>query len=93
MAARLEDYIGKVTVADGAWGTELDKLGCPPGYCREEWNITKPDLVEKVAAAYVAAGSKIILTNTFGANRFVSDGVQFGLNLAQQVLQCQRPIS
>jgi 5-methyltetrahydrofolate--homocysteine methyltransferase len=71
MAATVEDYAGRVTVADGAWGTELDKLGCPPGFCREEWNVSKPELVEKVAAAYVAAGSRIILTNTFGANRFV----------------------
>jgi len=71
MATSLEDYVGRVTVADGAWGTELDKLGCPPGYCREEWNVSSPELVEKVAAAYVAAGSRIILTNTFGANRFV----------------------
>lgn len=71
MVAELSCFVGKVTVADGAWGTELDKLGCPPGFCREEWNVTKPELVEKVAAAYVAAGSQIILTNTFGANRFV----------------------
>ena len=71
MAVRAEDYAGKVTISDGAWGTELDKLGCPPGFCREEWNLTKPELVGKVAAAYVNAGSQIILTNTFSANRFV----------------------
>lgn len=71
MAARVEDYTGKVTVADGAWGTELDKLGCPPGFCREEWNVSRPDLVQQVADAYVAAGARIVLTNTFGANRFV----------------------
>ncbi len=71
MTAKLEDYVGKVTVTDGAWGTELDKLGCPPGFCREEWNISQPDYVEQVASAYVAAGSRIILTNTFGGNRFV----------------------
>lgn len=71
MAARIEDYIGKVTVADGAWGTELDKLGCPPGFCREEWNVTRPDLVRQVAESYVAAGARIVLTNTFGANKFV----------------------
>lgn len=70
MALRVNDYTGKVTVADGAWGTELDKLGCPPGYCREEWNVSKPELVEKVAASYVAAGAQIILTNTFQGNRF-----------------------
>jgi len=71
MAARVEDYVGKITISDGAWGTELDKLGCPPGFCREIWNVEKPELVEQVAAAYVAAGSQIILTNTFGGNRFV----------------------
>ncbi len=69
MAIRAEQFKGKVTVADGAWGTELDKLGCPAGYCREEWNVSRPDLVRKVPEAYVAAGAKIILTNTFGANR------------------------
>lgn len=71
MAARAEDFAGKVTLADGAWGTELDKLGCPPGYCREEWNVSRPEVVEQVPRAYVAAGSQVILTNTFGANRFV----------------------
>jgi methionine synthase I (cobalamin-dependent) len=71
MAARVEDYAGKVTVSDGAWGTELDKLGCPPGFCREEWNLSKPELVEQVAASYVTAGAQIILTNTFSGNRFV----------------------
>jgi len=71
MTINVADFLGKVTLSDGAWGTELDKLGCPPGYCRERWNLEKPDLVAKVAASYVAAGSEIILTNTFGANRHV----------------------
>lgn len=71
MPIRAEDYTGKVTIADGAWGTELDRLGCPPGFCREEWNVTRPELVLSVARSYVAAGARIILTNTFGANRYV----------------------
>jgi len=33
------------------------------------WNLTHPERVEQVAGAYVEAGSRIILTNTFGANR------------------------
>lgn len=70
MAVEVSDFAGKVTVADGAWGTELDKLGCPPGFCREEWNISKPDLVGQVASDYVEAGSKILLTNTFSANKY-----------------------
>lgn len=69
MAISVEQFKGKVTIVDGAWGTELDKLGCPAGYCREEWNVSKPDMVGKVAESYVQAGSRIILTNTFGANR------------------------
>jgi 5-methyltetrahydrofolate--homocysteine methyltransferase len=71
MALDVKQYCGKITLADGAWGTELDKLGCPAGFCREEWNITKPELVGQVAKSYVDAGSKIVLTNTFGANKFV----------------------
>ncbi len=71
MRVRAEDYAGKVTITDGAWGTEMDKLGCLPGFCREAWNVSKPELVEQVAGAYVAAGAQIILTNTFGCNRFI----------------------
>ena len=54
---------------DGAWGTQLQSLGLPIGACPDEWNLTNPEKVKEVASAYVAAGSDIILTNTFGANR------------------------
>ena len=56
-------------VTDGAWGTQLQARGLPIGACPDEWNLTQPGRVEEVAAAYVAAGSRVILTNTFGANR------------------------
>ncbi len=71
MAINAADFVGKVTICDGAWGTELDKLGRPAGACCEEWNISHPELVRQVAQSYVQAGSRIILTNTFGANRFI----------------------
>jgi len=71
MAVSVDQFAGKITIADGAWGTELDNLGCPPGFCREEWNVTDPDKVRQVASSYVEAGAQIILTNTFGANEFV----------------------
>jgi methionine synthase I (cobalamin-dependent) len=74
MTLAASEFVNKVTVADGAWGTELDKLGCPAGFCRERWNLEKPELVQQVADAYINAGSQIIITNTFGANRFVLDG-------------------
>ncbi|MFI5097192.1 MAG: homocysteine S-methyltransferase family protein [Candidatus Acidiferrales bacterium] len=59
---------GTLTLADGAWGTELQKLGAPLGSCLDEWNLLKPELVRQVAESYIQAGSKVILTNTFRAN-------------------------
>ncbi len=58
-------------VTDGAWGTELQRRGLPVGACPDAWNLSNPDRVEEVARAYVEAGSRVILTNTFGANRFI----------------------
>ncbi len=62
---------GGPVVTDGAWGTQLQQRGLEPGECPDAWNLGRPECVEAVACAYVAAGSRIILTNTFGANRFV----------------------
>ncbi len=59
---------GTLTLADGAWGTELQKLGAPLGACLDEWNLLKPEVVRQVAENYIQAGSKVILTNTFRAN-------------------------
>ena len=56
-------------ITDGAWGTQLQARGLEVGQCPDVWNLTHPDRVEEVARAYVKAGSKIILSNTFGANR------------------------
>src|SRR5512147_408506 len=56
-------------ITDGAWGTQLQQRGLPTGEFPDLWNLKHPDKVGEVAAAYVAAGSQVILTNTFGANR------------------------
>jgi methionine synthase I (cobalamin-dependent) len=56
-------------ITDGAWGTELQARGLALGDFPDAWNLTHPDRVGEVARAYVEAGSQIILTNTFGANR------------------------
>jgi len=56
-------------ITDGAWGTEFQKRGLPVGENPDTWNLAHPERVEEVARAYVAAGSQIILTNTFRANR------------------------
>lgn len=56
-------------ITDGAWGTQLQERGLPVGACPDEWNLSHPQAVESVARDYVEAGSRVILTNTFGANR------------------------
>lgn len=56
-------------LTDGAWGTELQEQGLALGEFPDLWNLTHPHRVESVARAYVEAGSQILLTNTFGANR------------------------
>lgn len=58
----------KYLVSDGAWGTMLQERGLKPGDCPEAWNLDRPDDVRAVAAAYVAAGSDIVLANTFGGS-------------------------
>ena len=65
-----EEYRGRVTVTDGAWGTQLQAAGLPPDACPDLWNLENPQAVEAVARGYVQAGSRIILSNTFRANRF-----------------------
>lgn len=57
-------------ITDGAWGTQLQARGLPIGGCPDAWNLTHSDFVAEVAREYVRAGSRVILTNTFGANRF-----------------------
>ncbi len=56
-------------LSDGAWGTQLQARGLAPGEFPDLWNLEHPDRVLEVARSYVDAGSRIILTNTFGANR------------------------
>jgi 5-methyltetrahydrofolate--homocysteine methyltransferase len=65
-------------ITDGAWGSQIQSLGLAPGDCPDNWNLENPTAVETVASSYVAAGSRIILTNTFGANRIMLE--RYGLS-------------
>lgn len=60
---------GETLILDGATGTMLQAAGLPRGGCPELWNETEPEKVKAIPAAYAAAGSDIVLTNTFGGNR------------------------
>jgi len=57
-------------VADGAMGTNLFEAGLMTGDSPELWNLAHPEKIAAVHRAMVDAGADIILTNTFGANRY-----------------------
>lgn len=57
-----------VLVGDGAMGSMLIKRGLQKGSCPELMNRTSPEVLEGIAAEYLAAGADIIETNTFGGS-------------------------
>lgn len=59
-----------VVLADGAMGTSLFQLGLDNRSSGELWNVEHPDVVASVHQGFVDAGSDVLLTNTFGANRY-----------------------
>lgn len=57
---------GEVLIADGATGTNLQKMGLKAGVLPEELVLDQPELLLTLAARFVQSGSDIILTCTFG---------------------------
>ena len=53
---------------DGGTGTLLQAQGLKGGELPETWNLLHPDRISALHRAYLAAGSNILCTNTFGAN-------------------------
>jgi methionine synthase I (cobalamin-dependent) len=54
---------------DGAMGTMLMASGLEQGGAPEAWNVSHPERIRAVHRAYVAAGSRVLLTNSFGGTR------------------------
>ena len=61
---------GRVMVSDGATWTYLQQHGLESWQCAEEFNVTNGDVVRGMASAYFDAGAEMVLTNTFGGNRY-----------------------
>ncbi|MEW5870499.1 MAG: bifunctional homocysteine S-methyltransferase/methylenetetrahydrofolate reductase [Chloroflexota bacterium] len=90
-------------LGDGAMGTMLHARGADFGertlseQCFDHLNLTHPALVTEIHAAYIQAGSQVIQTNTFGANRYklAAHGLEdqlaainrAGVDLARQAVQ------
>ena len=59
----------EVLLADGAIGTLLVSRGASPEQAKSPLNLSDPESVREVHDDYVAAGARILTTNTWDANR------------------------
>jgi 5-methyltetrahydrofolate--homocysteine methyltransferase len=57
-----------VLVADGATGTNYQRMGIEPGVAPEEWVFDEPDKVQELHRRFVEAGAQLVLTCTFGGS-------------------------
>ena len=60
---------GDILIADGATGTNYQRMGIELGVAPEEWVFDQPENVLALHRAFIDAGADIILTNTFGGTR------------------------
>lgn len=69
--AQLENVLAgeAYLVFDGAMGTMLQRSGLAAGELPELLCLTDPAVITVIHRAYVEAGSEVVTTNTFGANR------------------------
>lgn len=66
----LEALKRRILICDGAMGTQLMEAGMQSGECSEVWNVEHPDKVLAIHKRYIDAGADIVLSNTFGGNRW-----------------------
>ena len=78
---RLES--GLLMISDGGTGTFLQEHGLEPGGCPEEFNASHPDVVKLMARQYFAAGSDMVLTNSFGGSLFMQAKYGYGDRVAE----------
>ncbi len=86
----IEKIRSSITYFDGGMGTLLQEEGLKPGELPELWNISRPDVIYNIHKNYLEAGSNIITTNTFGANRLKFDNLEeiisSALNIARRAV-------
>ena len=72
MKEKIEKFNAKLksgfTFFEGGCGTILQAAGLAPGELPEEWNISHPEVIQKMHSDYIKAGADILKSNTFGAN-------------------------
>jgi len=95
----VKDMDRKITLLDGAVGTSLWHIAEANGVEKVpvwRYNIEHPEFVEELTGSYLDAGSRILLTNTFGANGpvvkrssdyTVEEVITAGVEIARRVLE------
>jgi methionine synthase / methylenetetrahydrofolate reductase(NADPH) len=58
----------RIICGDGAMGTLLLDRGVPVDRCLEELCVSEPDRIRAIHDEYIAAGARVVETNTFGGN-------------------------
>lgn len=56
-------------ILDGATGTELQKRGYMGDVSAEQWVLEHPESILDIQKSYVASGSNVLYSPSFGANR------------------------
>src|SRR4051794_25473903 len=64
----LDELGSRVVCGDGAIGTLLLNASTPIDQCLEQLCISQPERIRTIHEQYIAAGARLIETNTFGAN-------------------------
>ena len=72
-------------VLDGGMGSLLLARGMRRDERSESWNLSHPEVVKSIHRSYFAAGSNVVLTNTFGANGLFHDDEELGRIVAAAV--------
>ena len=78
----------KVIFLDGATGSNLQKRGMPNGVCPEQWILENKEVMLQLQKEYVAAGTNILYSPTFTANRIKL--AEFGLE--NDILQINKEL-
>src|SRR5439155_27382257 len=64
----LDELQTRIVPGDGAMGTVLIEANIPLERCFEELCVSRPELIRDIHEKYIAAGARVIETNSFGAN-------------------------
>ena len=78
----LDELQSDILPGDGAMGTMIMEAGIPIERNFEELCVSQPDLISGIHAQYVAAGARVIETNSFGGNavRLARHGLEHRVN-------------